>query len=428
MVKKKIVLVNTVYGTGSVGRITADLYQAVQEKGMTAAAAYGRGSVPEGIYAYKIGSRADFYGHVCYNFLRDGSGFGSAGRTERFLDWLEQEKPDLIYLHNLHGFYLQVEKLFTYIKERDIPVVWTLHDCWSFTGHCAYYDKNRCEKWKSGCGQCRYHRSAYPYALFCDNSAQNYTRKKQAFCGVKQLSLVTPSKWLAKEAGKSFLGEYPIRVIPNGIDLQQFCPADAAEGEGGSLSGPPKERREKDQIQTEHKKWEILGAANIWEERKGLACLEELAGIMPEDCHMTLIGLNNRQRRRILQSFLPQRVSAEGRTDSIAELAAAYRRADVFVNPTLEDVFSMTNLEALACGTPVITFPTGGSPETVRESCGIVTKARTAKDILEAVERIRKEKAAETGRYTAKACRSWALDFDKKERYGDYLALYQEML
>lgn len=408
---KKVVLVNTVYGSGSVGRITADLYHTLRQNGAAAAAAYGRGSAPEDIHAYKIGSRTDFYRHVCYNFYKDGSGFGSAKRTDRLLDWLNKERPDLLHLHNLHGFYVQIEKLFAYIKEKKIPVVWTLHDCWPFTGHCAYYDKNDCRKWKDGCGSCSYHRSSYPYAVFCDNSAENFQRKRAAFSGVENLTIVTPSLWLAGEAGSSFLGEYPVRVIPNGIDLARFCPDEEKPCNNKGA----------------HQKWELLGAANVWEERKGLHFLEDVADRMPQDWHLTLIGLQERQIRHFSRRFSQERVSVRGRTDSVEELAAAYRKADVFLNPTLEDVFSMTNLEALACGTPVVTFPTGGSPETLEKSCGIVTDLKSADKLLAAADKIRREKAPE-GIYSVQACRKWALGFGKEARYGEYLALYRDMI
>lgn len=408
MNKKKIVLVNTVYGSGSVGRITADLYHTAEQNGMDAAVAYGRSAAPTEIKACKIGSRPDFYRHVCYNFLKDGSGFGSKERTRRFLSWLDKEAPDILHLHNLHGFYIQVEQLFDYIKVKKIPTIWTLHDCWPFTGHCAYYDKNDCRKWKNGCQNCDYHRSAYPYALFCDNSAENYRRKKEAFCGVEELVIVTPSQWLAKEVRQSFLGQYPVQVIPNGIDTERFC---------------PQEKTRDDQMQT----FEILGAANVWEDRKGLAYLEQLAGEMPTEWHMTLIGLSKRQQKSIEQRFDRTQVSAMGRTDSIEKLAEAYQRADVFVNPTLEDVFSMTNLEALACGTPVVTFPTGGSPETLCADCGLVTENKSAQALCKAIETIRRQKMQGSEQYSKEACRKWALCFDKIKRYGEYMDLYRNM-
>lgn len=265
----KIILINTVCGSGSVGRITADLYEAAVKNGAQAAVAYGRGRAPEKITSYKIGGQADFYRHVCRNFFRGEGGFGSAEQTKCFLDYLEEEKPDILHLHNLHGFYLQIELLFDYIKKKQIPVAWTLHDCWPFTGHCAYYDKNGCQLWQEGCGSCRYHAKAYPYALFKDNAARGFVRKKAAFTGVDRLVLVTPSAWLAGEVKKSFLKDYPVEVIPNGIDKTVFSPAEK--------NGQVQERADALRIEkTKSAGYTVLGVANIWEERKGLSFLQSL--------------------------------------------------------------------------------------------------------------------------------------------------------
>lgn len=402
----KIVLVNTVYGTGSVGRIAGDLYEAVTDAGGMAVAAYGRGTAPAGVKAYKIGSGPDFYGHVLRNFVKGEGGFGSGRRTRRFLEFLEAEKPDLLHLHNLHGFYLQVEALFEYLKEKDLPVVWTLHDCWPYTGHCAYYDKNGCEGFLSGCERCPYHASAYPYALFKDNAAESFRRKKRAFSGVDRLTVATPSVWLAGEVKRSFLKEYPVRVVPNGIDLSEF-----------SAEGRKRGKRAKKRA---------LGVANVWEERKGLGFFMELADMLPENYEIELVGLSPGQIRRLSGRYPEERLRLNPRTASAGELACKYREADVFVNPTLEDNFPTVNLEALACGTPVVTFPTGGSPETVDDSCGVCTREKSAGELCGAVRLVCEE--TDGRRFTPEACRSRAELFDKRKKYREYLELYQEML
>lgn len=413
----KIALINTVYASGSVGRIMADLYHTIEQSGNTAIVAYGRGSAPQEVYSYKIGDRVDFIRHVWHNFYRDGSGFASLKKTDELLAWLDEQQPDLLHLHNLHGFYLQIEKLFAYLKIKKLPVVWTLHDCWPYTGHCAYYDSNGCERWKVGCGDCRYHRSAYPYAIFKDNSKENFSRKRAAFNGIENLTLVTPSTWLAEEVRQSMLRQYPVRVIPNGIDLQVFQP-----GTGQDRKKSHKSTR------TEEGRFELLGVANIWEERKGLVYLEKLAEKLSAEYHLTIVGLSPKQKRSIEGCFAKTKVTACGHTDSVQALAAYYQNADVFVNPTLEDNFPTANLEALACGTPVVTFRTGGSPETIDEHCGIVVpKGDTAK-LKQAVELVCSQRRKAQGSFGAQACRQRALLFDKKIRYQEYLALYQEML
>ena len=397
----KIVQVNTVCGSGSVGRIVVDLYKTAEEAGHVSLAAYGRGSAPEGIEGYLIGNKADFYCHVLRNFFKGESGFGSGKVTERFLSWLEEQKPDLIHLHNIHGFYLQVEKLFDYLKKSGIPVVWTLHDCWPFTGHCAYFDYAGCDKWKTGCYHCMQHVKAYPYAIFKDNSKEAYLDKKKAFCGVKNLTIVTPSKWLAKLVEQSFLGEYPVRVIPNGIDLSAFHPMEETE--------------------TDSSKKIVLGVANIWEARKGLGYFEQLAEILPEEYQIVLVGLNNSQKKALEKKYDTGRLMPLTRTGSVKELAALYTRADVYVNLTLEDNFPTTNLEALACGTPVVTFDTGGSPEALQKDCGFVVTKGDLEGVARAITTLtQKQKPVE-------ACLARALDFDKKKRFQEYLELYKQV-
>lgn len=407
----RILQVNTVSGTGSVGRIAVDLYQACEKAGHAPYIAYGRGKAAEKTATYKIGSRLDFYQHVLKNFFQGESGFGSGKKTEAFLEWVEQIGPDLIHLHNIHGFYLNVEMLFDFLKKKNIPVVWTLHDSWPFTGHCAYFDYAGCDKWKKGCESCPIHRTAYPYAIFKDNSQNSYIRKQQCFQGVRDLVIVTPSKWLGDLVKESFLKEYPVKVIPNGIDLEKFCPMKEIE-----------------------KKKVILGVANVWEARKGLPYFEKLAEHLPKGYVIKLVGVSKSQGKKLLKKFPKGEILPVARTESIEELAVLYNEASVYVNPTLEDNFPTTNLEALACGTPVVTFETGGSPESLNPSCGKVVKKGNFDRLLAAVEEILsivEEQKLDPDRagylYSAKACRARAHTFQKEERYGEYLKLYEQM-
>lgn len=399
----KILQVNTVIRGSSVGRIMADLYEVIKASGNEARVAVGREPMPEGYEGILIGNKGDFYQHVVKNFLQGEAGFGSAEVTKKFLSWVDEEKPDLIHLHNIHGFYLQVEMLFEYIKKRNIPVVWTLHDCWSFTGHCAYYDFAACEKWKTGCHTCMQHAKVYPYAIFKDNTTASYARKRKAFCGVKNLTIVTPSHWLKEQVKASFLKEYPVTVIPNGVDLSVFTP-DFAENKN---SAPD--------VKT------ILGVANIWELRKGLVYFEKLAKDLPDDYRVELIGVNKKQKKELKKKY-GNKVIARERTANVGELAEAYRNAAVFVNATLEDNFPTTNLEALACGTPVVTYATGGSGEAVTNETGIVVIRGSYDKLLEAVL-----EAAE-GKFSKEACLKRAKEFGKETRYEEYLKLYEEVL
>lgn len=423
----KILQVNTVIKGSSVGRIMADLYEVIKDSGNEARIAVGREPMPEGYEGVLIGNKGDFYQHVVKNFLQGEAGFGSVETTRKFLSWVDAEKPDLIHLHNIHGFYLQVEMLFEYIKKRDIPVVWTLHDCWSFTGHCAYYDFAACEKWKTGCHTCMQHAKVYPYAIFKDNTTASYARKRKAFCGVKNLTIVTPSHWLKKQVEQSFLKEYPVAVIPNGVDLSVFTPAHT-KGVGSENSNGVENGRydqngndgvnHRDDNASGIKT--ILGVANIWELRKGLVYFEKLAKDLPDDYRVELIGVNKKQKRELKKKY-GGKVIARERTANVDELVEAYRNAAVFVNATLEDNFPTTNLEALACGTPVVTYETGGSGEAVTKETGIVVRRGSYEKLLEAVL------DASGGRFLKEDCLKRAKEFDKKTRYEEYLKLYEEV-
>ncbi len=406
----KIVQINTVTGVGSIGRICVDLYDTLQKCGHEAYIAYGRGGSDSRFQNYKIGNTWDFGCHVMKNFFQGKSGFGSAGVTKKLIKWLEEIKPNVIHLHNIHGFYLQTEMLFAYLKKVDIPVVWTLHDCWSFTGHCAYFDYIGCQKWcQGGCYDCKVHAKAYPYALFKDNTEQNYRVKREAYTGVKNLTIVTPSQWLAQLVKKSFLKEYPVKVIPNGINLDVFTPGD----------GEPSAKADACGIQD---KYAVLGVANRWEERKGLVYFEKLAERLPDNYKITLVGVDKKQAKQLAKKYKNGKLTPITRTANAGQLAQLYRDADVYVNATLEDNFPTTNLEALACGTPVVTFATGGSGESLSDTCGIVVPKGDFDMLSEKIRFVCEQKP-----FTLQACRARALGYDRNARYKDYIALYQEI-
>ncbi len=408
----KIVQVNTVSGVGSVGRICVDLYDTLQKNGHEPYIAVGRGKLDKRFKGYEIGNTWDFGCHVMKNFFQGKSGFGSAKVTEEFIAWLDQVKPNVIHLHNIHGFYLQTELLFAYLKKADIPVVWTLHDCWPFTGHCAYFDYIDCKKWcQGGCDNCKVHAKVYPYALFKDNTEWNYRAKREAYTGVKNLTIVTPSHWLAELVKKSFLKEYPVKVIQNGINLDVFSPG--GKTGAGAQAGEPTAL-----AQT----YTILGVANRWEERKGLVYFEKLAKSLPDNYKIKLVGVDKKQAKKLRKAYKNGKITPICRTANTGELAQLYREADVYVNATLEDNFPTTNLEALACGTPVVTFATGGSGESLSDACGIVVSKGDVETLEKKIRYVCEQKS-----FTVQACRARALAFDRNARYKDYIALYQEV-
>ena len=339
----KILMINVCCGVRSTGRICTDLAEELERRGHEVKIAYGRFPVPEKDqkYAVRIGSETDVRMHAAYARAFDAMGLGSRHATERFLQWVKEYDPDVIHLHNLHGYYINVPLLFAYLRTCGKRILWTLHDCWAFTGHCAFFDYCDCEKWRSGCGNCP-ESKAYPARLWLDRSKENYARKQRLFTGIPNLTLVTPSEWLKELLKQSFLREYPVEVIPNGIDTEVFRPTASEKREKLELAG----------------KTVVLGVAAVWDRRKGLEDLLRLFKLLDDRFCLLLIGLNEDQLRS-----LPHGVIGLAKTDSAQELAEYYSLADYFIDPTYEDNYPTTNLEAISCGTPVITYDTGGSPE-----------------------------------------------------------------
>lgn len=396
----KILQINSVCGYGSTGRIATDIYKVLNKQGHECLIAYGRGTAPDGINSIKIGTNFDDYMHVAKTRLLDKHGFGSVKATKEFIKKVKEYNPDVIHLHNIHGYYINIELLFNYLKEINKPVVWTLHDCWAFTGHCAHFDYIGCDKWKDGCTNCP-QKNEYPKSLFIDNSKYNYSRKKELFTGIKNMTIVTPSKWLAGLVKESFLKEYNIKVINNGIDLNVFLPKDKNIF------------RKKYNLED---KFIILGVSSIWNEKKGLKYFLELSNLIDSNSKIIIVGLNDKQLKNI-----PQNIIGIKRTNNLEELAEIYSTADVFVNPTLEEVFGLVNLEALACGIPVITFNTGGSVESIDESCGLVVEKCSLKGLSEAINKIQLNKVLE------KSCVNRAHKFDKYDRFNYYIKLYKKV-
>ena len=363
----KILLINSVCGIGSTGRICTDLAAVFETEGHIVKIAYGRGEVPETHrkYAVRIGSDLDTKLHALNTRLTDRHGFCSKKATKRFLQWAESFDPDLVWLHNIHGYYINIELLFAWIKSRpQMQVRWTLHDCWAFTGHCSHFSFVGCDKWKTGCSSCP-QKTRYPASFLLDHGEENYARKKTAFTGVRNMTLITPSRWLADLVGKSFLQEYPIEVRYNTIDTNVFKPT-------------PGDFRQRYGL--ENKKL-ILGVGFGWDVRKGLQDFIKLSSMLDESCVIVMVGVSEKRRK-----IMPENVLALPRTNNTRELAEIYTAADVFFNPTYEDNYPTVNLEAQACGTPVVTYRTGGAPETITDPRSVVVEQG---DLEEAIHHIK---------------------------------------
>lgn len=386
----KIVQINSVCGQGSTGKIAVDIAKSLEAEGHQCLIAYGRGSAQNYTQTIKIGSPHTVQVHGVLSRITDKHGLFSKKATKKLIREIENFDPDVIHLHNIHGYYLHYPTLFSYLKACDKPVIWTLHDCWSYTGHCAYYTYSGCTKFQTGCEKCP-SRNEYPKA-YVDNSRSNFALKKQFFQGVDNLTLVTPSHWLKEEVGKSFLADYPVQVIYNGINLDVF---------------------KKISIDKQNQKKIILGVANVWDRRKGLDTFVQLAQILPEDYEIILIGLNQKQ----IQS-LPHNIIGIERTSNIEELVEYYNKAIVFLNPTLEDNYPTTNLEAQACGTPVITFDVGGTKETLKSEQSTTLHSKCS--VIEIFQTIRLHEKYRTNIDTVL--------LSKEASNDEYLLLYTSVL
>ena len=352
----RILLINSVCGVKSTGRICTDLAEVATEAGHTIKIAYGRERAPERFekYAVRIGTDRGVKIHAGLARLLDNAGFSSVTATKKFLKWVDSYKPDLVHLHNIHGYYLHVGLLFAYLKAKNIPVVWSLHDCWAFTGHCSHFDSVGCQKWETGCYAC-VNKKSYPASVFLDNSRRNYKRKKHAFTCVKNMSLVVPSNWLAQTVERSYLREYPLYQIPMGIDLQAFKPTESDFRTRYGL---------------ENKKI-VLGVATAWSKQKGIDDFVALSKTLGEGYKIVLVGVDNERAQT-----LPETILCLPRTNSVEELAQIYSSADVFFNPSVEETMGLTTVEALACGTPAIVYNKTAVPEIVDGKSGVVLPCR----------------------------------------------------
>lgn len=389
-VKKRILFINSVCN-GSTGKICKDLYDLASDNDFECCIAFGRGDAPDGYRTYKIGDDFDNFVHVIKTRLFDMHGLGSKKATQRLLEMIDRFKPNIIHLHNIHGYYINIPLLFAYInKHQNIHIVWTLHDCWAFTGHCAYFTFSKCNKWKIGCSHCN-SRTDYPKSILLDLSKKNYNWKKATFSNVKNLVLVTPSHWLKELVQESFLKEKTCIVISNGINTNIF---------------------QKKQYYKRNDKTMILGVANIWDNRKGLSFFQELYKLIDKSKYqIALVGLSEKQIKE-----LPEDILKIKKTDSVQELVNLYNIADIFFNPTLEDNYPTVNLEAQACGTPVLTFDSGGSSETLISTSRVIKDVFEAKAIIENNKRIKEDFVVDLSKLEAKCV------------FRKYIELYKQIV
>lgn len=359
----KILQINS-FGNLSTGRIAVDLIKMLVVSGQEGVLAYARNTTEQNVPCIKIGTDLDVKVHGLMTRLTDQTGFFSSKATVRLIQHIKEYGPDIIHLHNLHGYYLNIDILFHFLQGYGRPVVWTLHDCWAFTGHCCYYSIAQCERWKTGCYHCP-QKASYPASIGTDHSRWNYKKKKELFTKVENMTLVAVSQWLAGEVKQSFLKDYPLKMIYNGIDLNVFKPTESDFREKWGLKN----------------KKIILGVASTWSVRKGLNDFISLSQMLDNRHQVVLVGVNNKEKAN-----LPDHIIGITKTDSVQELTEIYTAADVFLNASVEETFGLPTVEAMACGTPVIVYDSTALPEVVSRSGGYIVKPHDLREIIRILE------------------------------------------
>lgn len=403
--KKKLLQINVTANWGSHGKIAEDIGRLAISNGWDSYLAYGRNHRESENTLIKVGSNLGVLEHGIESRLFDNHGTASRVATMNLIREINKIGPHIIHLHNIHGYYLNYQILFDYLSKIDIPVIWTLHDSWPFTGHCAYYDYVQCDRWKNGCYAPCPCRGEYPQSLLVDRCRQNWNNKKKYFCSVRRLSIVTVSNWLKEQAKESFLGHYDINVIKNGVDLQKFHPMEDIESLRAQYGL--------------HGKKILLGVANVWTESKGIRDFLRLSETLPDDYIIVMIGLSEKQKNNI-----PERILALSRTATQEDLAKWYSLADITLNLSYQETFGMTTAESLACGTPGIVYDRTASPEFAEDG---ICEVAGAGDISKVAEIIR------SGRLNKEnctlACRNRAIEsYDMRKSYDAYTNLYEAVL
>lgn len=403
---KKLLQINPVVKEStSTGKIMRALGEMAIAAGWESWIAYSRAR--DGVPAHSshllpIGNKLDLVLHGLATRLLDAHGLASRWATRRFIRQIEKLAPDVIHIHNVHGYFLNYKLLAAFLASYGKPVIWTVHDCWLYTGHCYHYAAVGCDRWTGGCHDCPQKR-AFPASWLRDRSRRNWQDKRAAFASIPTLTLVTVSQWMKGEIGRSFLGKVPCRVIPNGIDLDAFRPTQDTQIRqryGISDTGY------------------YLAVASLWIPQKGLADLSKAAGLLQEDETLVVVG------KWPAAHPLPSHVITIERTADVTTLAALYTGAAALLNPTWQDNYPTVNLEAIACGTPVVTYRTGGSVESVTTATGSIVEQGDVEGMLSAARAI---KARGKQSYTA-VCRAYAeAHFSKTDRFKDYIHLYESL-
>ena len=392
----RILIINSFFDVGGPPRIVKGIYDTLIEKGDDCLVAAARETPIEGMNTVRIGRKNEPYVNALKSRVLDNEGFNAKKATQNFIEAIEAYNPDVVNLHNLHGYFINIEVLFNYLKSSKVPIVWTLHDCWPITGHCTHFDFIKCYRWENeGCHNCPQSRE-YPASYFADRSKRNFEKKKSLFGGFENMTIVTPSEWLGRLVKRSYLKDYDVRVIHNGIDTSEFLPVESDFKKRYGITD----------------KRIVLGVAQNWKEKKGFEDFIKLNGLLDPIYQIVLVGLTDEQKKA-----LPDGIIGITRTNNVEELVEIYSSAYVFVNCTYQDNFPTVNIEALACGVPVITYDTGGSAEAADAASGIAVKQGDIQQLAKSIEKLDKTKLS------MESCRNRALKFDRFNRYEEYYEL-----
>lgn len=392
--------INATANWGSTGKIAEQIGKLAISKGWESYIAYGRDCNSSESKLIRIGSKYDVYEHYFENRFLDKEGLASRRATKAFINRIVAIKPDIIHIHNIHDHYLNYRILFEYLRTLTIPIVWTQHDCWSYTGGCTYYSTKGCYDWMVGCEVCP-RRKGY----FFDNSSMHYRLKKKLFCSLKNLTLVPVSEWLAYQLSKSFLKEKKTCIIQNGIDLQVFKPFSSKVVRKKYCIGDGKF---------------LLAVATVWSSRKGLEDYKKLSSILDNNLKLVLVGLTGRQTKD-----LPSNIVAIPRTDNVTELVHLYSEASIVLNLSYEETFGLTTVEGFACGTPGIVYNSTASPELMTDKTGIVVESGNIIAVNDAIREILR-----SGKETySKHCIQRAVNkYDKTQCFERYITLYNNLI
>lgn len=401
-----LVQIDSCLAVGSTGRITEAIGKMMKQEGWDCYVVHGARYVGKTqLKSLQVVSKFQEYLHALWSMLFDKHGLYSRKQTKELINKLREIKPDVVQLHCIHGYYINYSILFEYLKESQVPVVWTFHDCWAFTGHCAHFAYERCDKWKDGCHNCTLLKD-YPKTLFIDNSKENWNAKEKSFTSLDNMHIVSVSEWLATLAKQSFFKKYSMQIVYNGVDVNIFKPLD--------------DTSIRSKYGIAEKDFLMIACATAWTEYKGIYDYIELSKHINKDDKLLLVGIDETWKKK-----LPSKIIAIPRTNNTRELVALYSSADVVLNLSYQESFGLTTVEGFACGTPGVVYNVTASPELITDSTGIIVEAGNIKGVLSAIEIIKKNGKD----YYRKHCRNRAVEsFDINQRFEEYRILYNKLI